>query len=131
MTTHYGCLTGYVGDTMKFSLGNLGGTLYFEDVPLFTFKYNRDVLERFELLVPRSDTRLPVEFAINKVSDDRKLHIFFEDRTTPETRIGLAEEMAKTPVQYYYPERIIRYSKGRCAHDTFWLLCDEDETCWK
>lgn len=105
---HYGCSISYAGDTMKFSLGNLGRTLYFEDVPLFVFKYNRDMLEHFELLVPRSDTRLPVEFAIDKVSDDRKLHIFFADRTTPETRIGFAGEMAKTSVQYYYPERIIR-----------------------
>lgn len=116
---------------MKFSLGNLGGTLYYKNVPLFEFKYKRDVLVCITMLVSRKDPRLPIEFAIDRVPDDRKLHIFFEDRTTPEMRIGLEEEMAATPVQYYYPERIIRYSSGRCIHDSFWLKCDDDVTCWK
>lgn len=116
---------------MKFSLGNLGGILYYKDTPLLQFKFRRDVLESLNMLVDRNDPRLPVEFIINKVPDDTKLHIFFEDRTTPETRIGLDDMMKQTVVQYYYPERIIRYSGGKCIHDQFHLVCDDDDSCWK
>ena len=115
----------------KFSLGNLGGTLYFSDVPLFRFKFIRDYLVSIEMIVSREDKRLPIEFEINKLSDNEKLHVFFEDRTTPETRYGVQESMRNSPIKYYYPERIIRYSNGRSVQDPYWLECDNDETCWK
>ena len=114
----------------KFSLGNLGGTLYFSDVHLFKFKFERDCLKSIEMLVDRTDKRLPIEFEINKVSDNEKLHIFFEDRTTPETRIVLQESMSNSPIEYYYPERLIRYSNGKSVQDPYLLECDDDRTCW-
>lgn len=110
-----------------FSVGNLGGVLYYDDTPIVRFKFIRGYLEEYQLL---SNSLLPFEIRDGIVNGDR-LTRFFEARITPDTRIGINEELAKTPIKYYHPERIIRYSSGKCIHDHYWLECDDDNSCWE
>ena len=110
-------------------LCNLGGTIYYRDLPIVTFKYKHDRLQ-YVSEINKECKVLPFEFlGIDKVTDNL-LRCFFDARIVPETRIGLNEELLKTPVKYYNPERIIRYQKGTCIHDDFWVKCDDDNECW-
>ena len=111
-------------------LDNLGGTIYYRDELVVTFKFERDHLKYVGEL-NKSCSRLPYEFIGEDKATEHLLRCFFDARIVQETRIGLSEALAKTKIQYYYPERIIRYQSGRCIHDEFWTMCDDDETCWK
>lgn len=111
-------------------LGNLGGTLYYKELPILNFKFKKNKLVSMELLVEKDCVRLPVEFRLYGVSGNNLVK-FFEARITPSTRQGLDEFLAQTPVKYYYPERIIRYNSGRCIHDYYWVECDDDNSCWE
>lgn len=112
-----------------FKLGNLGGILYFKDKAVVSFKYQHDVLVSCALLTSNVN-ELP--FELRKMNtDDGSLRQFFEERTTADSRDGIHELLASTPVKYYDPERIIRYNKGRCIHDKYWLECDNDNRCWE
>lgn len=113
---------------MMFRLGNLGGTLYHSDTPIFKFKYIRDCLKELTILC-NDMTMYPAVMYLYGI-EDSTIRRFFEDRTTPASRQGLDEDLAGSPVEYYYPERIIRYSNGNCIHDCYHLVCDNDTTCW-
>lgn len=112
------------------SLDNLGGTIYYKDTPVVEFKYKRDVIQ-FIGELNKDCVNLPFEFCDTEKVTDHLIRCFFEARIVPETRIGLNEVLSKTKIQYYNPERIIRYQEGRCIHDQYWLQCDNDETCWE
>ena len=113
---------------MKFSVGNLGGTLYKGSVPICEFKFERGQLRYVEVLT--SDKALiPVDCLHKGFTGDSLINFFFF-RTTPATRRGIDAYLAMTPVQFYYPERIIRYSEGKCIDDDYWLKCDDDKICW-
>jgi len=109
------------------NLGNLGGTLFFKDIPLFKFKYLNDRLQDSLLL---SNKFLPFEFR-DELIDDRRLRLFFEARIIPKTRYKIHEDLKSTPIGYYHVERIIRQQNGRTFGDPFYLVCDNDDTCWK
>lgn len=112
-----------------FKLNNLGGVLYKDDKEVMVFKFQRNMLVKCELLT--DDIRLlPFELR-HRNTDDFSVRKFFEERITPPTRDGINELLATTPVKYYDPERIIRYNKGRCIHDKYWVECDDDDTCWR
>lgn len=112
-----------------FKIGNLGGTLYKENIPILRFKFRSGMLVESESLT--DDRRvLPMELYEGGV-DTFTLSAFFEERITPPTRQGINELLAATPVKYYDPERIIRYNSGRCIHDKYWVQCDDDNTCWR
>lgn len=113
----------------KIRLDNLGGTIYYKNEKVVSFKYERDILI-FVSEINRQCSLLPYEFLNVDRATDHLIRCFFDARIVPETRIGLNELLAKTEIQYYYPERIIRYQSGRCIHDEFWLKCDDDRTCW-
>ena len=114
---------------MKFSVGNLGGTLYKGDIQVCDFKFVKGQLVS---LVQHTDDMAIVPFDCSKdgINTDT-LTRFFYYRITPSTRINIDETLAATPIVYYQPERIIRYSAGRCIHDRYWVECDADDTCWK
>lgn len=111
---------------MKFNLGNLGGTIMYKNEPIVSFKFERDMLK--ELTVINKDVR-PIPFEFNQGwYNEYGLRSFFYYRITPPTRSGIDEALAKSPIKYYSPERMIRYNSGRCIHDPFWLKCDDDYT---
>jgi hypothetical protein len=116
------------GEIKMISVGNLGGTLYKEDIPIIKFKFIRNSLNELEVYT-RDRKVVPFEFW-NEVNEYQIIK-FFDERITPDTRQGLNESLAQTPIKYYYPERIIRYSTGHCIHDRYWLECDDDDTCWR
>lgn len=109
------------------SIGNLGGTLLYNDIPIIRFKFIRNHLQELEVYCTDKKV-IPFEF-FNGVTEQSIIK-FFDERITPETRQGLNETLSNTEIHYYYPERIIRYSKGICIHDKYHLECDSDNTCW-
>lgn len=113
---------------MRLKVGNLGGTIYFDSIPLVRFKFIKGSLVFSELL--NTNHVLPFEFEDMGINEESIIK-FFDERITPDTRIGIHERLKETPIEYYYPERIIRYSSGRCIHDRYWLECDDDEACWQ
>lgn len=52
----------------------------------------------YELLTDNLNL-LPFEFKFHDLYDG--LILFFIDRPTPDTRIGIHEELKETPIQYY------------------------------
>lgn len=109
------------------NLDNLEGTIMYEQIPLVYFRFEHDRLMESRLLC-RDKKILPFEFNDFNVSSD-SIRRFFFYRIVPETRISIHEELAKSPVKYYNPERIIRFQKGKCIDDNFWLDCaDLDES---
>lgn len=109
------------------NLGNLGGTLFYQDYPLLKFKYVDDILQNAMLL---SNRYLPLEFE-DFIIDDMRLRLFFQARIVPRTRHRIDEDLAESPIGYYHPERIIRYQNGTTFADPYYLVCDGDKTCWK
>jgi hypothetical protein len=109
-------------------VGNLGGTIYYENTPITKFKFVGGQLK--ELEVYSTDKKI-IPFEFFDGVDAKSIIKFFDERITPETRQGLTEELKKTPIQYYHEERLIRYCSGRCIHDKYWLDCDDDRTCWE
>ena len=110
-------------------LGNLGGTLYYKEIPLFEFKFNRDGSVTHKVINDDLDL-YPFEMRFGEINANT-ITRFFNERITPSTRIGLDEVLANSPIKYYHPERIIRYSSGRCIHDPYWLKCNDDNSCWE
>lgn len=109
-------------------VGNLGGVLYYKDVPLLEFKFERGILVKSNLLTDKMNL-LP--FELWKEINGWNLTKFFDERITPSTRQGIDKFLAGTVVKYYHPERMIRYGSGRCIHDHYWVECDDDDTCWQ
>lgn len=105
----------------KFNLGNLSGTIMLNDTPLIKFESVRGKIVSYELLSQNAKI-MPFEFMDLKVTEERILN-FFEARIVPPTRIGINERLAESPIKYYDPERIIRYQKGRCIDDLYWVDC--------
>lgn len=115
---------------MGIKIGNLGGTLYYEDTPLLEFKFINGSLVNCVLLVEEGTPMLPFEIhslGVNETAIKR----FWEERITPHTRQGIDEYLSTTPVKYYHPERMLRYCSGKCIHDKYWLDCDDDNSCWE
>lgn len=111
-------------------LHNLGGTIMLGDTPILEFKFVRDEATYIGPLNTECEN-LPFEFTDVEEVTPRLIRCFFDARIVPSTRIGINEALAKTKIQYYDPERIIRYQQGRCIDDNYWLKCDDDETCWE
>jgi len=114
---------------MKFSVRNLGGTLYKGQTKICTFKFDKGWLEHIEVFT-YDKALIPVDCLKDGFTGDSLTRFFFY-RTTPETRQGIHEYLKTTPVEFYDPERIIRYSRGRCIDDDYWLECDNDGRCWR
>ena len=110
------------------TIGRLGGILYNKDIPVLEFKFDGGYPIEYKLLV--DDIRLlPFDFQFNDLFDG--LMSFFGDRCTPDTRIGIHEGLAKTPIQYYNVERMLRYCHAQSIHDCYWIEQDDDISCWK
>ena len=114
---------------MRLSFGNLGGTIMFRNTPVLNFKFYRGALKVLTPLVPHESKLLPPEFYLMKNSE--ALYSFLEDQVTPCTRIGIDEELKKTPIQYYNPERMLRYSHGISVENRYWISQDDDISCWE
>lgn len=112
-----------------FNLRNLGGTLYFKDLPVLEFKFVNNRLKKANVLSDAGIKQHPI-FYLFGVSENSIKRVF-ESRTTPRERQGLEESLKKANLGSYDPERINRYTSSRCIHDNFWLDCDDDKTCWK
>lgn len=110
------------------TIGNLGGILYYKETPLLKFKFEYGVPMEYELLTDELNL-LPFDFKFHDLYDG--LLLFFGDRPTPDTRIGIHEVLKETPIQYYNIERMIRYNHGQSIHDCFWIEQDDDISCWK
>lgn len=100
-------------------LGNLSGTIMFQNQPLLYFKLERGYLVDCKLLCEDSKL-LPLEFK-DKVINERRIHLFWEARVTPDTRQFLKEDMEAEGLEYYNVEQLIRFQKGRCVDDNYWL----------
>ena len=70
------------------SIGNLGGTLYYKDIPIAVFKFDRGAPIKCDML---SDDRTILPFELMHFGPFRGIYEFFIDRPTPETRIGFNE----------------------------------------
>ena len=114
------------GTKIMKGVGRLGGVLYYKDIPVLNFKFDGGYPVKYEVL---NDKYLPFELKLFGVFDG--LISFFDDRCTPDTRIGIHELISKTPIQFYDKERLLRYCHGQCIHDCFWIEQDDDISCWK
>ena len=110
------------------SVGNMGGTIFNINTPIINFKCEKGSVVSIEIL-KNEKSLLPVEFWMK--SPKTALLEFLTDQVTPETRIGIDEELTKTPVQYYDVERLLRYSHGYSVDATFWIRQDNDVRCWE
>ena len=109
------------------SVGNLGGILYYKDIPIIKFKFNSGMLIDCEALTDKMNL-MPIEVRRHGLWDG--LPEFFIDRPTPDTRQGFHEQLKKTPIQYYDVERLLRYCHAQSIHDCYWIEQDEDNICW-
>ena len=109
------------------SLGNMGGILLFRDLPVLMFKYRNGVLLSLNMLT-EDLSELPVEFRVKPPHE--ALTEFLIDQVTPDTRYDIDEELAKSPIQYYDVERMLRYSYGFNIDSLHWIRQDEDISCW-
>ena len=110
---------------MLFNLNNLGGILFYKDIPFLKFKYLNDKLVIFQLM-EIDGVSLPCEFDSGVFTDER-LRKFLHRRL-----ISVDEKQLKTtPVKVYDNERLIRYSEAKNSNDCYWLMCDNDNTCWE
>lgn len=109
------------------SLGNFGGILYKKNIPLLSFKFKSGMLIDVQQIV-EDDSQLPFEMKHFGLYDGTES--FFSDRPTPHTRIGIDETLAKTPIQYYNAERMLRYNHAQCIDDVYWVKQDNDIKCW-
>lgn len=109
------------------SIGNFGGVLYNKDMPVLEFKFNNGYPVSYKLLVDNIRL-LPFDFQFHDLFDG--LMNFFGDRCTPDTRIGIHEDLKKTPIEYYHVERMLRYCHAQCIHDCYWVEQDNDNSCW-
>lgn len=107
-----------------FRLNNYGGTLYLENEPVLRFKYKDNELVDLEMF-DFDPIKLPYELADVRINQHH-MDLFLSNRIVPAERIGLKESMEKTPIPYYNPELILRYSKGRECNDKFWIDPDKD-----
>ena len=105
-----------------FSLGNLKGTIMYENIPLVKFEYDGGMFVDAELLC-YDKTILPFDFVDFVVNEDR-VTTFFEERVTPDTRINIDIELKKYGLYPYNPETLIRYQNGRCFDDDYWVKFD-------
>lgn len=110
------------------SVGNIGGTIFNINTPIINFKCEKGSVVSIEMLRDEKGL-LPIEFWIKPPKT--ALLEFLIDQVTPETRIGIDEELSKTPVQYYDVERLLRYSHGYNIDTTFWIKQDNDIRCWE
>lgn len=106
-------------------VGNLGGILYYKDIPVLDFKFKGDYPIKYDVI---NEHYLPYEMKL--FGNFEGLISFFDDRCTPDTRIGIHEVIKETPIQYYNKERIMRYNHGQCIHDCYWIEQDNDNRCW-
>ena len=114
---------------MSLRLNNLGGTIMCEGKELIYFKFERDSLQEARFLT-NDKYPMPFEFQGLSTVTEKSLRDFFDARITPDTRIGIHEELAMTKIGYYDPERMIRFNNGKCIHDWYYMVCDNDMTCW-
>lgn len=108
-------------------LGNLGGVLNIDKLPLIQFKFSNDRLVVCNVL---TKVGLPYEF----LTGDCNAHLlrcFFNARIVPKSRFKLDESLVNSGIKYYIPERIIRFQKGRSTIDRYWITPDDDNTCWE
>ena len=55
------------------------------------------------------------------VSDEEAVLEFLEDRVTPDTRIGIHDDIKRAGIPYYDGKLMIEYNNGNSAMDTFWI----------
>lgn len=108
-------------------LGNLGGSLNIATRPLIDFKFENDKLVSCKVL---STYGLPYEF-VSGNCDENMLRCFFNARIVPKERFKLSEDLRAAGIEFYIPERIIRYQNGKSIIDQYWLSPDTDDTCWR
>ena len=109
------------------NFGNLGGVIYSGKTPICRFKYFKGEVDELVTL-DMSAKPLPFEFIGRQRITSYDLYNFFDARITPETRIGLEDEMSKAGLSYYDPEALIRVSGGKCIHDCYTIDCDNDDS---
>jgi len=103
-----------------FSLGNLKGTIMLGDTPILEFEFRKNTLVRSKAFVFGDRDILPFEFWGDDFSEDA-VRAFFEERITPDTRIGLQKSLEENGMEYYDPETLIRFQGGRCVADDYWV----------
>lgn len=111
-------------------LGSLGGCLYYKDVPLCAFKFINDRFQYSKIKIFDTEDvwKSPVLLDYNKEFYWRQ---FFEDQITPDTRQNILEDLRRlTPMRYYIPEQLLRWTECRNVQNQYWVICDEDELCW-
>lgn len=55
------------------------------------------------------------------VSDEEAVLEFLEDRVTPDTRIGIQDDLKRAGIPYYDGKLMIEYNNGNSVMDTFWI----------
>lgn len=97
---------------------NLSGVLMRRDEPLVRFRVIDYEVTQCEILA--AINRCPVEFRWAQTKEEA-LRLYLKERLPPETRIGLHRTLQAAGIDYYDPERIIRYSHGYNVSDKEWI----------
>lgn len=105
----------------RIRLGNLAGIIMSGSKQLVRFKFVKDQLQYCQLLCS-DDKLLPFEFWGGDDSEKAVRNFFFY-RIVPDTRINIEKDLKEIGIDYYDPEAIIRYQKGRCVDDDYWVDC--------
>lgn len=101
-----------------FKVSDLEGTLMRVDDEQICFKIEKS--EVVDMAVVCDRKKLPYEFRLCK-SDKRALLMFLEDRTVPETRIGITEALKKAGIPYYDPAMILKLNHACSVSDGWWI----------
>lgn len=93
---------------MLLNLGNLGGILYYDNIPFLQFKYLNNELIAMELL-SLDDVVLPVEFDSGFFTDKRLRRFFYRRMLASSVEI-----MGSV-------ENYLKETKATCLTDEYWL----------
>ncbi len=113
------------------NLGNLGGTLMLDDLPLCDFKFVGGYFDTKRLNILCGDMRRKPALILD-YHHSYGWELFFREQIIPETRQGLLKSLAvETPIRSYNPEQILRYCECRNTANDYWVKCDDDLSCWE
>ncbi len=108
---------------MAITFDNLSGIVCNGDIELVKFEFVNGLLNYVEKYNVE-DKLFPFELrGCNETSIRHLLILFLTGRATSSNRQDIHRELIDTPIQYWNPERMIRYNKGISVNDSYWVKC--------
>lgn len=115
----------------RIKTGNLGGTLYCGNIKLCAFKMQHSRLVPESVVVYNDSAALRPLVMESYHTTDAWLR-FADLQIIEPSRVNLIEDWSFFyPVYKFVPEQFLRLSKCRNVANDYWVVCDDDLSCWE